>query len=191
MTQNGFDLSELYAWEREIRCKIQKQEIVCKEAECQIWQLRASNLRSHLNEASARAQKAQEELFQAHAEWLWGPHGPREEKPTLNLLKYLCLMLASPGQLQSFLARVEEHGSLLRKPVTLALVVTQAFSFQVQGILPLRELYLSPYCVLDKAQWTRLLTPAFIHKDAPHLLDNLKTSLPDCLELEASGGSVK
>ena len=34
-------------------------------------------------------------------------------------------------------------------------------------------------------------TPAVIHMDMTHLLSNLATALPDCLELEGRGGSLR
>ena len=37
----------------------------------------------------------------------------------------------------------------------------------------------------------RLFTPAVIHMDMTHLLSNLATALPDCLELEGRGGSLR
>jgi len=46
-------------------------------------------------------------------------------------------------------------------------------------------------CNSPNVHVNRLFTPAVIHMDMTHLLSNLATALPDCLELEGRGGSLR
>ncbi|KAF5842952.1 hypothetical protein DUNSADRAFT_3545, partial [Dunaliella salina] len=157
----------------------------------------ADRLTDYLDEISGSSfgQKAQDRLHRIRAEWQWGSHG----FGTSLRVPVQCeidqrFILALATLLKVSLDQAEQHGSealVLRRPVTLALVVMEAATFLVPGGLPLRELCLSPFCVWEKAQWARLLTPAVIHMDATHLMCNLATALPDCFELEASRGSVR
>uniref|UniRef100_A0A7S3QXY4 Peptidase S54 rhomboid domain-containing protein n=1 Tax=Dunaliella tertiolecta TaxID=3047 RepID=A0A7S3QXY4_DUNTE len=162
----------------------------------QLSQEGADRLRDYLDEISGSSfgQKAQDRLHRVRAEWQWGSHGlgtslhvPIPCEVDHRFIVALAILLKVSSD------QAEQHGSeaLLRRPVTLALILIEAVTFMVPGGLPLRELCLSPFCVWEKAQWMRLVTPAVIHMDATHLMCNLATALPDCLELEASGGSIK
>lgn len=53
----------------------------------------------------------------------------------------------------------------------------------------LRNVSLSPYCVIDRKEYYRIVTAAFVHVDATHLITNLTAALPDCLYLEDQEGS--
>ncbi|KXZ43383.1 hypothetical protein GPECTOR_92g606 [Gonium pectorale] len=73
-------------------------------------------------------------------------------------------------------------------PVTLALSAAAVWRFFNPALL--REVCLSPYCVLDRRQPGRLLTACLVHLDAPHLLTNLAALLPDAAALEREAGSA-
>jgi hypothetical protein len=74
-------------------------------------------------------------------------------------------------------------------PVALALVAANLIIFFKPGGVLLRDVSLSPYCVLDRKQWYRLATAAFVHVDATHLITNLTAALPEVLLLEEVQGS--
>jgi rhomboid domain-containing protein 1 len=75
-------------------------------------------------------------------------------------------------------------------PVALGLVAANLVIFFKPGGVLLRDVSLSPYCVLDRKQWYRLATAAFVHVDATHLITNLTAALPEVLLLEEVQGSA-
>eukprot|EP00882_Tetradesmus_deserticola_P017382 GHRQ01018620.1.p1 GENE.GHRQ01018620.1~~GHRQ01018620.1.p1 ORF type:complete len:223 (+),score=102.78 GHRQ01018620.1:1019-1687(+) len=75
-------------------------------------------------------------------------------------------------------------------PVTAAACLAQLLVFFKPGGVLLRDVSLSPYCVVDKRQYYRLWTAAMVHVDATHLITNLTAVLPDCVMLEQQCGSV-
>ena len=52
---------------------------------------------------------------------------------------------------------MSKHGadSLLEAPVTLVLVLGNLAVFSMPGGVPLRDVCLSPFCVIEKKQWAR------------------------------------
>uniref|UniRef100_A0A383WNC0 Peptidase S54 rhomboid domain-containing protein n=1 Tax=Tetradesmus obliquus TaxID=3088 RepID=A0A383WNC0_TETOB len=75
-------------------------------------------------------------------------------------------------------------------PVTAATCLAQLLVFFKPGGVLLRDVSLSPYCVIDKRQYYRLWTAAVVHVDATHLITNLTAVLPDCVMLEQQCGSA-
>eukprot|EP00878_Enallax_costatus_P021654 GHUV01022941.1.p1 GENE.GHUV01022941.1~~GHUV01022941.1.p1 ORF type:complete len:364 (+),score=118.20 GHUV01022941.1:297-1388(+) len=75
-------------------------------------------------------------------------------------------------------------------PITAATCLLQLVVFFKPGGVLLSEVSLSPYCVVDKKQYYRLITAAFVHVDATHLITNLTAAVPDCIELEQQCGSA-
>ncbi|KAF6251854.1 hypothetical protein COO60DRAFT_580622 [Scenedesmus sp. NREL 46B-D3] len=75
-------------------------------------------------------------------------------------------------------------------PVTAAACLAQLLVFFKPGGVLLRDVSLSPYCVIDKRQYYRLWSAAVVHVDATHLITNLTAVLPDCVMLEQQCGSA-
>ncbi|KAF8057102.1 RBL14 [Scenedesmus sp. PABB004] len=86
-------------------------------------------------------------------------------------------------------ARASDGGVAL-PPVTAAACVAELLVFFKPGGVPLRDVSLSPYAVIDKGQWYRLGSAALVHVDATHLVSNLTSLLPDAVSLEESRGSA-
>ncbi|EFJ45414.1 hypothetical protein VOLCADRAFT_94253 [Volvox carteri f. nagariensis] len=78
--------------------------------------------------------------------------------------------------------------SLPLPPVTLALVAASVWRY-LNPVL-LREVCLSPYCVIDRNEVGRLWTASLTHLDLPHLMSNLASLLPDAAVLERQEGSA-
>ncbi|GLC37438.1 hypothetical protein PLESTB_001585700 [Pleodorina starrii] len=94
-------------------------------------------------------------------------------------------------------AEVEEHqrqrpltsptSALPLPPVTLALAAASVWRYLHPALL--REVCLSPYCVVDRKEPGRLWSACLTHLDAPHLMSNLASLLPDAAALERQEGS--
>ncbi|KAJ9516384.1 hypothetical protein QJQ45_011059 [Haematococcus lacustris] len=140
------------------------------------------------------AKKTQDRLERTRADWMW--HSSNSlgytQRVPLPVESSERLLLPALSLAKVVRDQVLQHGGeelALHRPVTLALVALNLAAFAAPGGLPLREVCLSPYCVLEKQQWQRLLLPCVVHTDATHLVSNLAGALPDCLDLEASSGS--
>jgi membrane associated rhomboid family serine protease len=89
-------------------------------------------------------------------------------------------------------AGVDGHADawLALPPVTAALCFAQLLVFFRPGGVRLADVSLSPYCVVERRELSRLVTAALVHVDAPHLIANLSAALPDCVALEVAYGST-
>ncbi|GLI59565.1 hypothetical protein VaNZ11_001471 [Volvox africanus] len=79
------------------------------------------------------------------------------------------------------------HSELPLPPVTLALIAASVWRYFNPTLL--REVCLSPYCIVDRQETSRLWTACLTHLDAPHLMSNLASLLPDAAALERQEGS--
>ncbi|GIL77110.1 hypothetical protein Vretimale_3209 [Volvox reticuliferus] len=79
------------------------------------------------------------------------------------------------------------HSELPLPPVTLALVAASVWRYFNPALL--REVCLSPYCIVDRQETSRLWTACLTHLNAPHLMSNLASLLPDAAALERQEGS--
>lgn len=140
-------------------------------------------------------QKAQDHYDRGQAYLRWSgpvvvyphrvPHAPALDQRMLVSALSLAKVLHDQA--------TQHNGSLeflAQRPVTVALVAVNLGSFLKPGGVLLRDVCLSPYCVVERGEWHRLIIPAFVHLDLTHLLCNLSACLPDCVHLEESSGSV-
>ncbi|GAX79020.1 hypothetical protein CEUSTIGMA_g6460.t1 [Chlamydomonas eustigma] len=77
----------------------------------------------------------------------------------------------------------------LLPPVTLGLTLACVGLFYKPGGVAVSSVCLSPYCIVEKHEYARLLLPVLFHADSSHLLGNLASMIPDCAERERSVGS--
>lgn len=75
-------------------------------------------------------------------------------------------------------------------PATLGLIAANSLVFCMPDGVELWDVCLSPFCVLDKREYSRLATSAVVHFNATHLLSNLTTVVPDAMYIERTQGSA-
>lgn len=75
-------------------------------------------------------------------------------------------------------------------PVTLGLIAANSAAFALPNGVDLWDVCLSPYCVVERREYERLATAAFVHINATHLLANLTAAVPDALFIERSRGGA-
>jgi membrane associated rhomboid family serine protease len=85
---------------------------------------------------------------------------------------------------------LERNGGAV-PPVTLALVCVNAGVFFKPDGVWFGDVCLNPYAVLHLNQLERLVTSAFVHRDAFHLIGNMAGLVQDGTDLEATEGSKK
>ncbi|GFR42104.1 hypothetical protein Agub_g2946 [Astrephomene gubernaculifera] len=71
-------------------------------------------------------------------------------------------------------------------PVTTTLAAASIWRYFTPALL--REVCLSPYCVVERREVARLWSACIAHIDAPHLMSNLAAMLPDAAALERASG---
>ena len=85
---------------------------------------------------------------------------------------------------------LERNGGSI-PPVTLALALVNAGVFLKPGGVWFGDVCLNPYAVLHLHQLDRVVTSAFVHRDAFHLLGNVSALLQDGSALESREGGRK
>ena len=85
---------------------------------------------------------------------------------------------------------LERNGGAV-PPVTLALVCVNAGVFFKPDGVWFGDVCLNPYAVLHLNQLERLVTSAFVHRDAFHLIGNMSGLVQDGTDLETTEGSKK
>ena len=77
-----------------------------------------------------------------------------------------------------------QHDVVPRCPGTVALIVAHISVFCIPGGVAFNDVCLRPLVVVDRHQWSRLVTSAFVHRDVAHIVSNMSHLLYDGTRLE-------
>lgn len=137
-----------------------------------------------------RARQRQEEVL---ASWRWGSRsfGVQMRLPiSMEFDERLLLLLVEAVRASAAHLSNCPPGRAHLFPVSTSLLFLNLGVFYRPGGVLLREVCLSPFCVVERHELHRLATSALCHVDLTHLVNNLATALPDCIYLESSLGSA-
>ena len=99
------------------------------------------------------------------------------------------LMYALFVSAKTFARVLDAYGAI--PPGTLAIVAANVAVFSLPDGVAFGDVCLNPYAVIHLAQLERLVTSAFVHVDAFHLLSNMQGVLQDGSFLESLDGTPR